>query len=263
VAPEFLGLSRNGGFQLRSNYGQSVYHSFQLNFRRTHARGLSWNLAYTWARTLDNISSDRVTAEHDARNLAANRGPSNFDRPHRFTATYVAVIPTPLRSWRPARRLLGGWQVSGMATLQSGTPFSALGNSGRNAQFAQPSVVRLDWAPGKTVDDARRSGPIQERLTRFYDVSAFQDSLDHWGNTGRNILRGPRQSQFDIAMAKTTRVRESSSVEVRWELFNAFNVAVFRNPGSTFAAGGPGSAGVISSTLGGPRTMQLAVRLRY
>ncbi len=262
VEPEFLGLNRNGGFQVRSNWGQSVYHALQLGFRRRHPRGVSWNLAYTYGRTLDNISTDRTTAEQDARNLAANRGPSNFDRTHRLTATYVAEIPMPFR--RPlARRLLRGWQVSGLATLQSGSPFSALGNSGRNAQFAQPSVVRLDFAPGKTSDDARRSGRIQDRLPTFYDVSAFQDSLDHWGNAGRNILRGPRQAQFDFALAKTTSLRERTTAEFRWELFNIFNTPVFRNPASTFAAGGPGSAGVISRTLGGPRTMQVALRLRF
>jgi len=262
VGPEFLGLSRNGGFQQRSNWGHSVYHSLQLSLRRRHARGVSWNLAYTYGKTLDNISSDRTTAEHDARSLANNRGPSNFDRTHRFTAAYVAEIPAPFRS-PLARRLLRGWLVSGLATLQSGSPFSALGNAARNAQFAQPAVARLDFVPGKTIDDARRSGPIQDRLTRFYDFSVFTDSLDHWGSAGRNILRGPRQAEFDIALAKTTRLGERSSVEFRWELFNAFNTPVFGNPASTFGAAGPGSAGVISRTVGGPRTMQAALRLRF
>lgn len=262
VKPEFLGIGRNG-LRWRSNWGHSTYNALQVNFRQRPRWGFAWNLAYTWQKSIDNISSDEGIIEHDAFNSRLNRGLSDFDRTHRFTASYIYQFPTPWRDRRAARLILGGWSVAGLATLQSGAPFTPLGNSSRNAYFAQVSRVRLDFARGMTLEDAVRSGRVQDRLDNYYNVNAFTDSLDHWGNAGRNILRGPSQAQFDFSFAKLTSIKERYQAEFRWELFNATNTPVFNNPASTFAANGPGTAGVISSTIGGPRTMQAGLRLRW
>jgi hypothetical protein len=150
-----------------------------------------------------------------------------------------------------------------MTTMQSGSPFSVFGASTRNAMFSQPSAARLDFAPGKNINDARLSGRVQDRLDAFYNVGAFTDSLDRWGNTGRSILRGPAQVQHDFVISKWTRLKEQLGVELRFELYNAFNQTTFSNPASTFAAAGPGTAGRITSTIGGPRTMQTGMRVRW
>lgn len=259
VKPEFLGLNRSGGFRQRSNWGQATYHSMQANFRRRLGKWVTGNFSYTWAKSLDNVSSDGAVIEHDGFNLANNRGPSDFDRTHRFTGVYVIDFPTPTRF----KTLLGGWSLSGLMTLQSGSPFTVLGNATTNARWAQPARVRPSFAPGKAIEDARRTGPIQDRLSSFFDPSAFTNSLDTWGDVGRNTLRGPKQVQYDFMLGKTMKIRESYQLEFRWETYNAFNQATFTNPASALAAGGPGTAGVISSTIGGPRTMQVALRLRF
>lgn len=259
VKPEFLGLNRAGGFRQRGNWGKSSYHGLQANMRRRMGRLVTGNFSYTFAKSIDTVSSDGAIVEHNAFNIANNRGPSDFDRAHRFTAAYVLEIPAP-KKWKG---LLGGWSVSGLATLQSGAPFSLIGNSTRNATFAQPTRVRLSMAPGKTAQDAVKSGRVQDRLGGYFDPSPFTDSLDQWGNSGRNILRGPSQIQYDFMFGKQLAVKERYRVEFRWEMYNAFNSPVFANPASTFAANGPGTAGVISSTIGGPRTMQTALRLKW
>ena len=259
VKPEFLGLNRAGGFRQRSNWGKSSYHGLQANLRRRMGRLVTGNFSYTWAKSIDTVSSDNAVVEHNAFHIAGNRGPSDFDRAHRFTAAYVVEVPTP-RFWKG---LLGGWNVSGLATLQTGAPFSLIGNSTRNATFAQPARVRLSMVPGRTAAEAVKSGPVQDRLTGYFDPSVFTDSLDQWGNTGRNILRGPSQVQYDFMIGKTVAVKERYRLEFRWEMYNAFNSPVFANPASTFAANGPGTAGVISSTIGGPRTMQTALRFKW
>jgi hypothetical protein len=259
VRPEFLGLNRAGGFRQRSNWGQATYHSMQANFRRRLGKWLTGNFSYTWAKSLDNVSSDGAIIEHDGFNLANNRGLSDFDRTHRFTGVYVIDFPTP----KHFKTLLGGWSLSGLATLQSGSPFTVLGNATTNARWAQPSRVRPSFVPGKTTEDARRTGRIQDRLTGFFDPSVFTNSLDTWGNVGRNTLRGPKQVQYDFMLGKTMKIRESYQLEFRWETYNAFNQATFTNPASTLAAAGPGTAGVIASTIGGPRTMQVALRFRF
>ena len=104
---------------------------------------------------------------------------------------------------------------------------------------------------------------MQDRLDGYFDVTAFTDSLDAWGNTGRNILRGPSQAQLDVTLARTLALAGRSRIELRWEMYNALNSPVFANPASTFAANGYGTAGQITSTIGGPRTMQLAARFLF
>lgn len=263
VAPEYLGLNRNGGFAQLGNWAQSNYHALQLQTRGRLRANATWNIAYTFSKSLDNMSSDASLAEHDARDLAGNRGLSDFDRAHRLTATYVVEVPTLWRGNSVGRQLTGGWTLSGLVTVQSGTPFSALGNATRNAVFAQPARVRLDFAPGRNIEDAQLSGRVQDRLNAYYDVTAFQDSLDRWGNSGRNILRGPRQSQFDFSLGKITKLSEQTRIEFRWEIYNAFNTPIFANPDSLFAANGYGNAGRITRTIGGPRTMQAALKLQF
>ncbi|MBM3795471.1 MAG: hypothetical protein FJW31_15720 [Acidobacteria bacterium] len=118
-------------------------------------------------------------------------------------------------------------------------------------------------APGATHETAINSGRVQDRPETYFNPAAFTDSLDRWGSSGRNILRGPAQRQFDFSLVKNTPLTERVSSEFRWELFNAFNQATFANPANTFAANGPGTAGRITSTIGGPRTMQAALRFRF
>ncbi|HUS05665.1 MAG TPA: carboxypeptidase regulatory-like domain-containing protein [Bryobacteraceae bacterium] len=263
VPSEYLGLGRQNGFRMRSNYGMSTYHGLQVNYRRRFQRGLLVNAAYTWAKTLDNISSDGGLIEHDARNSRNNRGPADFDRPHRFTVGYLYELPTPFVGHRLPKAVLSGWALSGMATLQSGTPFSVIGSSTANAYWAQVARVRVDFAPGRSIDNARREGSVQSRIEQYFDPTAFANSEDRWGNSGRNILRGPAQRQFDFAVAKSVKWREFYTLETRLEAFNAFNQATFANPNSTLPAAGVGTAGVITSTIGGPRTLQIGLRFRF
>jgi outer membrane receptor protein involved in Fe transport len=262
VPSEFFGLGRQSGFRQYSNYGQSAYHSLQMNYRRTFQRGLLINAAYTWSKVLDTISTNGGTVEHDARNIANNKGPADFDRTHRVTMQWVYQLPR-MRDAGFAKHVLGGWGLNGMMTIQSGSPFTAIGANTANAFFAQVARVRVDFAPGLGIDDARKGGRVQDRLTSFFNPAAFANSEDRWGNAGRNILRGPWQRQFDFAMVKNIPVYEQISTELRWELFNAFNQATFSNPAATLPAAGFGTMGQITQTIGGPRTMQVALRVRF
>ena len=72
---------------------------------------------------------------------------------------------------------------------------------------------------------------VQDRLDAYFNVAAFADSLDQWGNTGRNILRGPSQVQLDLTLARTLSLPSGQRLEMRWEIYNALNTPVFANPG--------------------------------
>jgi hypothetical protein len=267
VPSEFLGLGRANGFRLRSNWGQSTYHALQTSYRRRLQKGLLAHVSYTWSKTIDVISSDGGVVEHNARHIANNRGVADFDRTHRFTAAFVYKVPAPFRGGF-AKRALNGWSINGMVTAQSGAPFSVLGSPTANAYWAQVARVRPSLAPGRTIESARKSGRVQDRLTQFFDPTAFVNSGDQWGNAGRNILRGPAQRQVDLALAKDTLIRERFQVELRWEAFNALNQPTFGNPSAltlptSNEAIATSNVGQITTTIGGPRTMQMALRVRF
>lgn len=285
VPTQFLGLSRSGGFVQVANVGHSTYHSAQVDVKGRMSRRAIWNVAYTFSKSLDNLSSDTDQAQHDNTRLFLNRGVSNFDRPHRLTASFVVDLPG-LNSNQPfLRGMTNGWRLSGLLTRQSGSPFTLLGNAARNSYQYQVTNVRPSFAPGRTMESALKSGRVQDRLgygtnDQYFDPTAFINSEDSWGNVGRNTLRGPRQSQMDIALSKTTKLRESVGLEFRWEMFNVTNTPIFSNPSSTLAAGGTcvpspsrqcaagtttayGTIGRITSTIGGPRTMQGALKLTF
>ena len=259
VSPEFLGLNRNGGFAQLTNVGRSTYHSFQSNVRGRFGARAYLTAGYTYGKALDTLSSDRSLVEHDPTRPENNYGLADYDRAHRLTGAWVLSLPgAGSGGWVNA--VTRDWQVSGLLTWQSGTPFTVLGASTTNAIFAQVARVRLSYAPGMTLADAQGSGPTEARLDNYFNVAAFKDSGDAWGDTGRNILRGPSQRQVDLSLSRQLPLGGRQRIEVRWDVFNAFNEAVFANPASTFAANGPGNAGRITSTVGGPRTMQLGVK---
>ena len=263
VPAEFLGLSKTGGFQQLTNIGWSNYHSLQMKLRTRIRDGLLANVAYTFGRSMDTLSADGGLVEHDASRPANNYGPSDFDRPHRLTASWMFEVPGAGRDGSLLNLLTNHWNLSGLFTYQSGTPFSVIGNATQNAIFAQPSRVRVSFAPGMGIDDAVGSGPAQDRLDNYFNVAAFTNSIDAWGDTGRNILRGPSQVQLDLVVSRSVSLGASRRIEARWEIYNALNTPVFANPASTFAASGTGTAGRVTSTIGGPRTMQLAARVIF
>ena len=157
--------------------------------------------------------------------------------------------------------------------------FKLSANQPSDSNQFQVASARPDYAPGRSGESAVKSGRVQDRLDLYFDPTAFVNSEDHWGNVGRNTLRGPSQRQFDISFSKSTRLREAMSLEFRWEMFNATNTPSFANPAATIAAGTcipspsrqcdpgmttlPGAAGRISSTIGGPRTMQASLKLQF
>jgi hypothetical protein len=285
VPSEFLGLSRAGGFVQVANVGHSTYHSAQVDVKGRMSRRALWNVAYTFSKSIDNLSSDTEQAQHDNTRLFLNRGVSNFDRPHRLTASYVIDLPG-VNSNQPLLKVLtNGWRFSGLLTRQSGSPFTVLAAAARNAYQFQVASVRPSFAPGRTLESAIKSGRVQDRLgfgttDQYFDPTAFINSEDQWGTVGRNTLRGPRQTQMDISLSKTTKLRESIGLEFRWEMFNVSNTPIFGNPSATLAGGGTcvpspsrqcdpatttayGTIGRISSTIGGPRTMQGSLKLTF
>jgi hypothetical protein len=289
----FLGLSPLQ-FRVVSG-GNSDYNALLATVKKSMSHGVQLLAAYTYGKSIDDAGDNLGSAvfggfgvpivgqmiynnQDDPR---AQRGLSDFDRRHRFVTSYIWSIPGPQDvSNSVLRKLVKGWSISGVVTLQSGLPFSIF-DSGGGALFGAPSLFFTgSLAPGETLADGVGHGPVTNRLNNYFNASAFSfapfaadGSLvdgqfpvsggggSLFGTLGRNILRGPKQTDVDFAFIKQTPITERVSLIFRWEIFNAFNSPSFANPTSDIEAGR--AFGVISGLTVNPRIMQFALKLEF
>ena len=261
----YVGFSPTGLVWLETST-DSRYNSLQASVTRRMAKGLRMLASYTFAKSLDNNSASATgatfaTFDGDQTRLGLNRGPSDFDRTNRVVVNFSYEIPRwgfGLNHSAFGNRFFAGWQLAGVAVGQSGTPFSVTDSSG--AALYGTSSSRASFAPGATIASAQRSGSVESRLNQYFNTAAFVRAGNGFGDSGRNILRGPAQRNIDFSVNKRIPIRERLALEWRSEFFNVFNFVNFANPGSSITAS---SNGVIRSTTGNPRVIQMALKLQF
>ena len=289
----FVGLSPLV-FRIESS-GNSNYNALQATVKKDLTRGLQFLAAYTFSKSIDDAGDGLGAAIggsfgrpilgqlvfNDQTNVAAQRSVSDFDRTHRFVTSGTWALPFPERvaSAAAARKLAKGWSLSGIATLQSGLPFSIL-DSDAGTLFGPATLYTTgNLAPGATIKDAVRSGSVSKRVSEFINTKAFVPApfvpdgglIDGqypvsgggttFGSLGRNNLRGPNQRVVDIAAIKTTSVTDHMRLVFRWEMFNVLNRANFANPSNDVST--PSTFGVISALTVNPRIMQFGLKLEF
>jgi hypothetical protein len=226
----FLGYS---DIRAQRNTATSNYNALQLSARKTMG-ALQLSASYTYSHSIDDASSAGDTSFVDSYDLGLNRASSNYDQRHVFTMSYIYELPF-FRGAGLAHSVLGGWQWSGITAIQTGTPFTAtnagdgISIPGDNAGVAngtgtgsRPDLVGDPNAriPGSGAGELNGNlyGPL------LFNPAAFAAPRGlTFGDEGRNILRNPRQTNFDMALYKHVPVRESMSFEFRAEAFNVFN----------------------------------------
>jgi hypothetical protein len=243
---------------------RSNSHSENLIARLTqrYAHGLAFLASYTFGKTIEDQEGTvpgPFPFPMDAQNLALERALASFDRTHRLAASWSWELPfgRGRRFGADAGPLLGGiaggWQLSGIATLATGTPFPISLNtpvSGSNGFTERPDRVGSGELPSD-----------QRSAARWFDVTAFRIPLvGAFGNAGRNMLRGPGQVNFDVAVMKAFQLSERFVLQYRSEFFNLFNTPQLGLPNG--AIGAPG-AGTITSTAGNNRQIQMALKLNF
>jgi carboxypeptidase family protein len=251
-------------FQVSSIF-DSNYHGLQTTLTHRLNRGLSFQAAYTWSKAIDNTSKPvsffripgQVGRPQDNHNLDLERGLSAFDVRHRFVLSYVYELPFFNNSKGLTSHVLGGWRLSGISTLQSGTPFSVIDTS-------DPG---LDGIPQNDRPDLLRDPNLpadQRRPERWFDTSAlvrFTASASRprpaFGTAGRNILFADGIINFDLGLSKDFRVTEGQRVEFRWEIFNLFNHPNFGVPVNDLNAP---NFGRVLNTSTPERQMQFALK---
>ncbi|HSK73020.1 MAG TPA: hypothetical protein VK892_15075, partial [Pyrinomonadaceae bacterium] len=274
-----LGFNVPEALILRSN-GYSNYHGGQFSLTKRFSDNLQFNVAYTFSKSIDTMSSDPGStagggkpdvpntgfiAQGDARNHGNNRGLSDFDRTHRFSANFLWEIPT----FGSNNRFISGWSIAGFFQAQSGTPFTVFASEpeiGSAAQYTDlvrgsGGLYRLGFGRPNINCTAEEAILGYDGTSPAIDRSCFSSPLGGFGNLGRNTFRGPSQKRFDISFAKNTRLTETVSFEVGFDIFNLFNTANFANPNNDLQDGI--DFGLITSTQGGPRVGQFRAKLRF
>jgi len=260
--PGFANLTAPGlgSFLMESN-SESNYNSLQVTVNKRLSKGLQMLLSYTYSHSLDDYSGSNVS---DISLIPGNMvneqnyGSSDFDRRHRFVASYVYNLPEVYRGGSAfGRKLLNSWSVSGIVTLQSGTPFSIYG------QDSAFEATRADMAAsGEPLSDAIKSGPVIDRLNAYFNTAAFVQptAFGDFGQLGRNIIVGPKQINTDFAIMKFIPVTERQHVEFRAEFFNLFNNVNWDNPINIVSSA---NFGQIVDTTTGPRVIQFALKYQF
>jgi hypothetical protein len=273
----FLGFSP-GGLQTSSEDMDYRFNSLQATLRRQYASGLGFQAAYTWSRAFTNMSTVNGADSGDPRDLRQQWGLNTQYRPQRLVLTYDYRLPTgALKGWM--QKAAGGWALSGVTTVQSGSPFTIVDSRG-GAIFGL-STSRAQIAPGATYGDIPSTGDVKQRLggstggPGYFNRAAFTTipvvggngtagtGGAGWGNAGIAPIRGPNQLNFDASISKVTplqKISESAQLQFRAEFFNMFNHAQFNNPAANFAVP---TFGQITSTSVNPRLIQLALKFIF
>jgi len=265
------------------NADKSDYHSLQAQFTRRLSRGLQALVSYTWSHSIDNGSNDNgLTAPGYVFPQSVYQGDSDFDVRHNLSGAITYNIPAP--EWNKFfKDTLGHWSLNSIFSARTGLPYTVTINE--STPFSSPSFRRpnLTGAPLYIDNPNVATGRSLNPAAFNFAVPAGQ-----MGNLGRNALRGPGSWQIDLSLHRTFDLLESLKVELRVEAFNVLNhpnflyptnrAATFRNGVVTVSPtfgiinqsaarsfnGGSNTGGFNPLfQIGGPRSMQFALRLHF
>ena len=260
----YIGFSPSGLLAEETD-ADSRYNSLQASLTRRFSHGLRFLASYTFSKSMDDTSGGNTTIfseiTGDESNLRSSKGVSDFDRPHRLVVNFGYEIPNWGFAWKhtaAGKRIFGGWTLSGVAILQSGTPFTVSDSGG--AAYYGTSGSRANFAAGASVDTAVKTGSPQSRLNAYFNTAAFAKSGNFFGNAGRNIMRGPRQRNIDLSVNKQIPITEKVRTEIRGEFFNTLNLVNFASPAGNMSSSG---VGIIKATEGNPRVLQFAMKVIF
>lgn len=238
----------------------SFFSSMQATLEKRFSSGFYFLGNWTWAHSLDNFGGDggnNGPIPQDPKNRRADWASSNSDVRHRVNLAATYLLPFgPGRRYMnaggAAGHIIGGWELGGIAVLQSGLPYT----------------VQVPGSPSNT-SAASRANPISgvspnpsnRNINFWFDPAAFTTPAAFtWGTLGRNSLNAPALYNIDFSFAKKIRFQESRELQFRSEFFNGFNHPQFGLPNATVGVGG---AGTITSTQRSNRQIQFALRFMF
>jgi hypothetical protein len=289
------------GLNLVTNQGASHYNGFILRVSHAFAQGFQFKVDYTYSKSTDNDSgptgSDLDSFTGNQLVPSQNRGVSDFNQPHRVVFTGVWNLPGPKKGL--LGETIGNWGLSGVYTIQSGFPFSVTSTSGGGLAGLTGSVtMRANAVPCS--GGLQTPGSVEQNLNSYINAACFTPVPNIpngttltgytpqlgsgsgtyvvgnngvagdsgvgtlFGTAGRNIMQGPREQRFDLALTKNFRLPflgEAGNLQFRAEAFKVLNNAIFSNPQANISNA---NFGHITSTVDGTgRILQLALKLNF
>ena len=223
---------------------EGTYNAMQVTFQRRQQSGLTLSSSYTLAHAVQtNASPWDVTV--------IERYDSDFDVRHRFVLSANYELPFPRTASGPVHAVFAGWQVNGVAVLQSGIPFTVANGTARSNTGGTDRPNQLG--------NPQLDNPT---VAQWFDVTAFAaEPINTAGNTGRNTLHGPPMRRLDLSLFKNVDLTASTRLQLRAEVFNLTNTPSFSNPNANFGTAGFGSITSTGNNI--PRQMQFAVKVLF
>ena len=268
----------NFGFvAVTDNSATSNYNALQVKFERRLSRGLQALASYTWSHSIDIASTDAFANYLNTPSSVANpnidRGDSDFDIRNSFTAGVTCSLPSPERN-AVARAALGNWSVDSFILARSAPPVDVIG--GMVYEDGIALYPRPDVAPGVPLVLYGSKYPGGKIL----NGAAFTaPPIGQQGDFGRNVLRGFGAAQADVAFQRQIHLTERLGLRFRGEFFNIFNHPNFGPPDNNItdalfgystetlasSLGSGGANGGLNPLyqIGGPRSIQLALKLQF
>ncbi len=239
----------------------SNYNSLQVSTQKRFHGGSTWGVAYTWSHALTDNQTDRSTAPQNTFNLHGDYGPTQQDRRHIFTTNYVYELPWLHEQHGITGHLLGGWEMSGVITAQSGTPNTVSGvtidRAGQGCLSAStPCGLRPD-----IIANPNQNAP--HTFQQWFNTATYVQTPAGQirpGTARRGDILGPGFWRADLSLLKNFKFGERVTTQFRVDAFNALN---HTNPS------GIGSFSVTSSLFGvvttarDPRLIALGLKLNF
>ncbi len=267
------------------NSANSNYHALELLVTRAFRGGHSFQTAYTFSKSIDDVSDSLSALPNDSANIQDptnfrnNRGISSFNLPHRIVVTHVWELPWGARMANPVlRKLLAGWSMSGISQWRTGFPITFDGGTrlgvGNTSGIMTGGVGRpnaagpvafegrpagSEGAPSTTVVEA---GSGQRLSAYAVGLGLSQPLLGNFGTMGRNTHRTIGQANFDWNLYKTIRFGERLRLSLRCEAYNLFNNHTFQDVNRNIANAAFGQYTSTPSTQSS-RYLQLGIVMRF
>jgi hypothetical protein len=274
----YIGIAP-GDFEDFAPNSDSHYNALQATLAHHFGKGLYFQSAYTYSKSIDDVSTASVaflTRVNDQNDAAASRGLSDFDRRQRFVTSGVYQMPFFAHANGLTKAALGGWEASGVLILQSGAPFTIYDPNGGTAYaLASTPSSTATFTPGFSCGNAPSSGSTQSRLANWVNPAAYQpdplatlsdgtsSDATVYGNTPRNCIIGPPQKNVDFTLDKAFKLGERQSLRFRTDFFNLFNHPSFADPASTSVSATGGGSAPITSVIGTPRLIQFSLKYSF
>jgi outer membrane receptor protein involved in Fe transport len=257
--PHFTGVTAT-----QSPWGNSIYHALQAKVTKRAGNGLTFLASYAFSKLIDDVGSSFAgertgqAGRQNWNNLRGERAVSGHDQVHSLVFSYVWELPFgPGKSLGSTAagalaKLIGGWQLQGVASLQSGGPIGV--TTSPNTTFSQGGGQRPDW----TGQDANLGS--SRSIDRWFDTSQFSRPPPFtFGNIARTMggLRAHGTKNWDFTLAKYTQIAEGHRIQLRVEMFNALNTPRFNPPGRNLATP---TFGRVSVQANQSRVIQLGLK---